>query len=318
MPYLAEKALTLKALCPDLTSTVPREYVHRKAVSEVLLTGWGDVDPAGSNECDGYVVRAQWPRSHALFTPGRGYQDPMLLIESVRQVGSLLAHAAYDVPFGHQFLMSDISIDAEPELLTADPVPTDIEMHTVCRDIVRRGGLLREMRYDITVLRENGARATASAAFRCMSPDVYLRLRGGRSTTPDNTPPPALDPAAVGHDSVRHVVLSEPAPGTPNRWELRVDITHPTYFDHPVDHIPGMVLLEGARQAAHASTGLPRALLLGLKSDFSRYAEFDAPCWITAEPEPYGTGGDLLVRVHGSQHQETVFTAELVLRPRTH
>ncbi|WP_217545756.1 ScbA/BarX family gamma-butyrolactone biosynthesis protein [Streptomyces sp. GbtcB6] len=310
MPHLTDRAIAPKPTLPGLTTTVPREYVHRAAVSEVLLTSWEQAGP------DGFAVRAQWPRSHALFAPDAGYQDPMLLIESVRQIGSLLAHAEFDVPFGHQFLMSDMSVTAEPDLLVTDVVPTDVEMHTVCRDVVRRAGRLREMRYDVTVVRENGARATASAAFRCMSPEVYRRMRGERPTTTDRTPPPALDPAAVGHAGTRHVVLCEPAPGAYDRWELRVDTAHPTYFDHPVDHIPGMFLLEAARQAAHARTGAPCALLLGMRSEFVRYAELDAPCWITAAPEPYGSTGDLLVRVCGSQRQETVFTAELVLRPR--
>ncbi|MFK0151700.1 ScbA/BarX family gamma-butyrolactone biosynthesis protein [Streptomyces sp. NPDC090499] len=316
MPHLTDRAIATKPLLPALTTTVPREYVHRAAVSEVLLTGWERDESPGADGFDGFVVRAQWPRSHALFAPDGGYQDPMLLIESVRQIGSLLAHAEFDVPFGHQFLMSDMSVTAEPDLLVADAVPTDVEMHAVCRDVVRRAGRLREMRYDVTVVRENGARATASAAFRCMSPEVYLRMRGERPTTTDRTPPPALDPAAVGHATGRHVALCEPAPGTRGRWELRVDTAHPTYFDHPVDHIPGMFLLEAARQAAHARTGAPCALLLGTRSEFTRYAELDAPCWITADPEPYGDRGDLLVRVRGSQRQETVFTAELVLRPR--
>ncbi|MHC0432266.1 ScbA/BarX family gamma-butyrolactone biosynthesis protein [Streptomyces sp. O3] len=315
MPHLTSKTPAVQVPRPGLTTTVPCEYVHRAAVSEVLLTGWRREEPTDPGDCDTFVVNAQWPRGHALFAPHLGYQDPMLLIESVRQVGSLLAHAAFDVPFGDQFLMSHISVDAEPELLAADPVPTDIEMHTVCRDVVRRGGQLREMRYDVTVLRRNGARATASATFRCMSPDVYRRLRGERPTTTDRPTPPPLDPAAVGHGSTRHVVLGQPAAGARNRWELRVDTTHPTYFDHPVDHIPGMVLLQAARQAAHASTGLPDALLLGVESAFTRYAEFDAPCWITAEPEPYGSTGDLLVRVHGSQQRKTVFTTDLVVCP---
>ncbi|MFG2680439.1 ScbA/BarX family gamma-butyrolactone biosynthesis protein [Streptomyces sp. NPDC048392] len=316
MPFLTSKAPGFKAQSRELTTTVPREYVHRAAVSEVLLTGWEHEGPADDGDRGGFVVRAQWPRCHSLFASDHGYQDPMLLVESVRQTGSLLAHAEFDVPFGYQFLMSDLSVTADPELFRADAVPTDIEMRTRCRDVVRRGRSLREMRYDVTVRRGSGAWATASAAFRCMSPDVYRRLRGERPTVCDRTPPPALDPAAVRHGSPRHVLLGEPAPATPGRWELRVDTAHPTYFDHPTDHIPGMVLLEAARQAAHAVTGLPRALLSGVRADFARYAEFDAPCWITAAVEERGTGGDLLVRVRGSQEDETVFTADLVLRPR--
>ncbi|KAF5996078.1 MULTISPECIES: ScbA/BarX family gamma-butyrolactone biosynthesis protein [Streptomyces] len=307
-----------RTLTPRLTTTVPREYVHRAAVSEVLLTGWeAAAEPAGPDP-DEFAVSAQWPRSHSFFTQSGGYQDPMLLIESVRQIGSLLAHAEFGVPFGHQFLMWDMFFSTSPELLVADAVPTEVELRTVCRDIVRRGRVLGGMRYDVTVLRDGRALATAGAAFSCTSPAVHRRLRAGRPTTSDRVVPPAIDPAAVGHSDDRHVLLAEPgsACGSGDRWELRVDTAHPTFFDHPVDHIPGMVLLEAARQAALVSTGMPDALLLGLKSNFARYAEFDAPCWIEPQAEPHGTEGGVLVRVRGTQHAETVFTAELVLSPR--
>lgn len=319
---------TTRTLQPRLTTTVPREYVHRAAVSEVLLTGWeaaveatgatGATEAAGPDRSDVFAVSAQWPRSHSFFTQTGGYQDPMLLIESVRQVGSLLAHAEFDVPFGHQFLMWDMSFSTARELLVADDVPTEIELRTVCRDIVRRGRVLGGMRYDVTVLRDGRALATAGAAFSCTSPAVHRRLRAGRLTTTDRVVPPPIDPAAVGHLGDRHVLLAEPAPGAGDRWELRVDTAHPTFFDHPVDHIPGMVLLEAARQAALVSSGMPDALLLGLKSNFARYAEFDASCWIEPRVEPHGNEGGALVRVRGTQHAETVFTAELVLSPRGH
>ncbi|MFJ2397478.1 ScbA/BarX family gamma-butyrolactone biosynthesis protein [Streptomyces sp. NPDC087843] len=304
---------------PRLTTTVPREYVHRAAVSEVLLTGWeAAAEAAGPDRSDVFAVSAQWPRSHSFFTQSGGYQDPMLLIESVRQIGSLLAHAEFGVPFGHQFLMWDMSFSTAPELLVADAVPTEVELRTVCRDIVRRGRVLGGMRYDVTVLRDGKALATGGAAFSCTSPAVHRRLRAGRPTTTDRVVPPGIEPAAVGHSGDRHVLLAEPGStaGADERWELRVDTAHPTFFDHPVDHIPGMVLLEAARQAALVSSGMPDALLLGLKSNFARYAEFDAPCWIEPRVEPHGTDGGVLVRVRGTQHAETVFTAELVLSPR--
>ncbi|MEV0742107.1 ScbA/BarX family gamma-butyrolactone biosynthesis protein [Streptomyces sp. NPDC050549] len=305
---------------PDrrLTTTVPREYVHRAAVSEVFLTGWEAVAAAGSASSAEFVVRAQWPRSHSLFAREDDHQDPMLMIESARQVGSLLAHTEFGVPFGHHFLMANISIAVEPELLVMDTAPTEIELLTECRDIVRRDGALTRMRYGITVLRRGMALGTAEAAFRCIGPDVYQRLRGNRPTSSDRPKPPAVEAALVGRTGPRHVVLGELASGTAGRWELRVDTAHPTYFDHPVDHIPGMVLLEAARQAAHAVVGLPDALVLGVTSAFSRYAEFDAPCWIEARVESGDVESGVRVRVEGVQRDATVFVAEVLLRPRTH
>ena len=50
----------------DLTSIVPRQYVHRAAVSEVLLTGWR---PGAAPQT--FTVDAQWPRGHSLFAQSR-------------------------------------------------------------------------------------------------------------------------------------------------------------------------------------------------------------------------------------------------------
>ncbi|OIJ94465.1 gamma-butyrolactone biosynthesis enzyme [Streptomyces sp. MUSC 14] len=293
------------------TSIVPRQYVHRAAVSEVLLTSW---HPTAAPHT--FVVDAQWPRGHSLFAQSNGYQDSMLLVESVRQVGSLLAHAEFEVAFGHQFLMRSISFAATRELFAATPAPTEVELHTVCRDIVRRGKNLAGMHYEVTAKVNGVALATAGAAFNCTGPTVYKRLRGERPMQTRLLPGPAIDPRRVGRTDPQHVVLSEDTVGRGNIWELRVDTSHPIFFDHPVDHVPGMVLLEAARQAAHAATGLADALVLDLDSYFERYAELDARCDIEAIPAGVDAGGDALVDVRGIQFDRTVFTARLALRPR--
>ncbi|MFE6989647.1 AfsA-related hotdog domain-containing protein, partial [Streptomyces pharetrae] len=88
-----------------LTSTVPSELVHRAAVAEVLLTGWRRVDDSR------FVMTAQWPRGHCFFTPvAGGYHDPLIGCETLRQIGLLLGHAEFGVPFGHQFLVRDIGL----------------------------------------------------------------------------------------------------------------------------------------------------------------------------------------------------------------
>ncbi|WP_329275281.1 ScbA/BarX family gamma-butyrolactone biosynthesis protein [Streptomyces sp. NBC_01451] len=331
-----------------LTTTVPRGYVHRAAVAEVFLTGWeaaptapaalaSAASPAASpTGSDSFVVRAQLPRGHALFAPAHGHQDPLLLLESIRQAGTLLSHAEYGVPFGHQFLMWGLSFAATPAALTAGATPTDVELHTVCHDIVRRGRTISGMRYDVSVRRDGVPVATGGASFGVTSPAVHRRLREGRPTTVDRALPAPVDPADVGHTDPGNVLLAAPARTGgangrvsggvrgganrwANRWELRVDTDHPILFDHPVDHVPGMLLIEAARQAARAATGRPDALLLGLESRFTRYAELDAPCWIearVARPGAVGPGRaqDLRVHVLATQQGERVFAADLVLR----
>jgi hypothetical protein len=298
---------------PLTTTTVPRGYVHRAAVAEVLLTGWeraaGSPDPQ-----DSFIVRAQWPRGHALFAPADGYQDPMLMIESIRQAGSLLSHAEYGVPFGHQFLMWDMSFATDAAALTVGPTPTEVELHTTCHDIVRRGRSIAGMRYTVSVLRGGHAVAEGSARFSCTSPTAHRRLRGERPTTAEGLLPSAVPPAAVGRASQKDVLLAAPARADAARWELRVDTDHPIYFDHPVDHVPGMVLIEASRQAARAATHRPNALLVGMENTFTRYAELDSPCWMEADVKGTDSDGYLSVRVTATQQGVEVFRADLTLR----
>ncbi|MEV5610363.1 ScbA/BarX family gamma-butyrolactone biosynthesis protein [Streptomyces sp. NPDC052225] len=303
----------LDSALPTFTTTVPREYVHRAAVSEVLLTGWRAAD-----EPHAFVVSCQWPRGHALFAQSGGYQDPMLLVESVRQAGVLLAHAEFGVEFGNQFLMGAMHFVATPPLFLATPVPTEVELHVVCRDIVRRGKSLAGIRYEVTAQIGGVALANAVGAMNCIRPNVYKRLRGERSTRCDRLPGAPIDPARVGRTDPQHVVLSEHPGGTGNQWELRVDCTHPIFFDHPVDHVPGMVLLEAVRQAAHAVTGMTDGLIVGLDSSFERYAELDEVCVVEAEPTGVDAAGDVEVRVRGLQSRGPVFEAAVTLRPRGH
>lgn len=53
-----------------LTCTVPKEFVHRAAVAEVLLTGWRRVDATH------FTVTAQWPRLHGFYSAVQGRHDP--------------------------------------------------------------------------------------------------------------------------------------------------------------------------------------------------------------------------------------------------
>ncbi|MFJ8754750.1 ScbA/BarX family gamma-butyrolactone biosynthesis protein [Streptomyces sp. NPDC102441] len=320
-PYESSRNVVLTprpaAPCPQLTTTVPRQYVHRASVSEVLLTGWEAAADRVAGGAESFVVRAEWPRGHSLFSQVAGYQDPMLLIESVRQIGSLLSHAEFGAPFGHQFLMWGMSFATTAEMLVAGPAPTEVELHTVCSDVVRRGKTLSSMRYDVTAVVDGAALATGRAGFSCTSPAVHRRLRGDRPTSTGYLPGRPIDPARVGRNDAGHVVLAEDRTGAgPHRWGLRVDTTHPIFFDHPVDHVPGMVLLEAARQAAHASTGMPDALVVALDSTFTRYVELDAPCLIEASPSRPDASGGVRVTVEGTQQGQAVYSAELVLRPR--
>ncbi|MET9995247.1 ScbA/BarX family gamma-butyrolactone biosynthesis protein [Streptomyces mutabilis] len=294
------------ALCHGpLTTTVPRELVHRAAVAEVMLTDWrrlGDTH---------FAMTAQWPRGHSFFTPVDGiHHDPLIAAETIRQVGALLAHAEFGVPFGHQFLMEELALTVHPEELRVGRTPAALDLDVTCAEVRKRGGRLAGLRYEATVLREGRLAASGRFSFSVISPAVYRRLRPERVFDPGHCPIALTAPVApqtVGRLSPADVVLSPT--GDTNRWQLRVDTRHPVLFDHQVDHVPGMVLLEAARQAATAVLDRPSVLPLGLACEFTKYTELDRPCLIDALLLPKGAAGDPdTVLVTGHQDGEPVFS----------
>jgi hypothetical protein len=286
---------------PSLTTTVPKELVHRAGVAEVLLTDWARLDDTH------FVASAQWPRGHSFFTNVDGCHDPLIVAETIRQVGALLSHAEFGVPLGHHFLMWDLSVSVRPEHIAVDGTPAALDMEIVCSDVKQRCGKLTGFHYDVTIRRDGHIAATGSAGLTCTTPKVYERLRAERLNS-GRSPIPLTSPTApqnVGRTSPMDVVLSPT--GEPDSWQLRVDTRHPVLFEHPGDHVPGMVLIEAARQATAAALGRS-SLPLDVTSEFKRYAELDTPCLIEARRLPRASEDSTeSVVVTGHQEGELVF-----------
>ncbi|MFB6564150.1 MULTISPECIES: ScbA/BarX family gamma-butyrolactone biosynthesis protein [unclassified Streptomyces] len=291
-----------------LSSALPREYVHKSAHSEVLLTGWRTVAP------DEYVVTAQWPRAHSFYTPDGGHHDPLLLAESVRQAIPLLSHVAYDVPFGHRQIWDAFSYSTNPDALAVGSTPADISLHIHCSGISRRGRRLAGLTMHVTATRDGEFLGTAEAGFTNQPEAVYQRLRGRNGDLDEVAArtiplPPPLTPRRVGRDRFHDVVLS-PTSST-RRAQLRADVNHPILFDHPVDHAPGMLLLEAVRQAAYRSAYPRRGVLTDMEIRFFRYAELTSACWIETLPntEEASAPDHHPVRVIARQNDEVIFAA---------
>ncbi|MFG2551310.1 ScbA/BarX family gamma-butyrolactone biosynthesis protein [Streptomyces sp. NPDC048581] len=302
---LATNPLAETLTVPDgLTATVPRQLVHRASVAETLLTG------GTSTDTDRFTVFAQWPRAHQLHvSPDRSAYEPLLVAETVRQAGTLLAHTAYEVPLGHKFVLKEMRFSTHPEHLAVGSAPAELAIHITVSDIDRRGGRVAGFRYDADV-RIGGERvATAHTAATWTSDAVYRRLRGGRSAaTVSALPvPPGLPPAAVDRALPADVVLAPS--GDPDRWRLRVDTAHAVFFDHPLDHVPGMLLLEAVRQAVSARTRNGRRTPVSFRTVFHQYAELDQPIWIEAADGRDAHDAD--VQVVGQQGESTVFECEV-------
>ncbi|MDT0457416.1 ScbA/BarX family gamma-butyrolactone biosynthesis protein [Streptomyces sp. DSM 41527] len=294
----------------ELTMTVPREYVHRAAVSEVFLTNWRGDD-------DGWVVSAQWPRAHTFYGPVHGLHDPVLLIETVRQTGILLSHVAYQVPLDHPIIWQRVRYDLAPQALRTADHPAEVTLHVTDHDVVRRGSRLVSVHQEFRIVCDGADLASATLVYSCHSPAVYRRLRGEYSdlalANSRKLPlPQAVAPQLVARERDRDVVLSPT--DRPDRWQLRVDTSHPVLFDHPVDHAPGMLIVEAARQAAQAAApGF--TVPASMDCTFERYAELDAPTWVEARTTDRTDGGRRQVEVAVEQHDKPVVSAQITCVP---
>ncbi|MFD7066169.1 ScbA/BarX family gamma-butyrolactone biosynthesis protein [Streptomyces sp. NPDC059913] len=294
-----------------LATSVPKEFVHKTVQSEVLLTGWFPVAP------DRFRVTARWPVDHPFYGPVNAHHDPLLVAESVRQTVPLLSHAAYDVPFGHRQTWSTFRYEIDPAALAVTDGPAEVEMDIRCSDVVRRAGRLSSVRMHVEMYVDGRPLGWAETAFANLTPTVYPRLRGPyadideavRRSVPQAPP---MAPGQVGRSRFADVVLSPT--DVPLRAGLRVDHAHPFLFDHPVDHAPGMLLLEAARQATHSATGARPVIATAMDATFSQYVEFDAHCWIQASPGER-TDGRERVRVEAEQNGTLAFTALVTATP---
>ncbi|WP_196197801.1 ScbA/BarX family gamma-butyrolactone biosynthesis protein [Streptacidiphilus fuscans] len=299
---------------------VPRRYVHRAAVSEVLLTHlMADEVP------DAFRVSAQWPRGHSYYRSRDGRHDPMLLAETIRQAGLMIGHVGYGIPIGHSFIMDRIAFDIADEGLRCGGVPTDLELSVSCYNFRRRGKQVIGAEGAVGVYRGATQVGTGSFGFVASSPAVYKRMRGDildrftasfTASDPSEAavvPPQAVAPRLVARDDVADVVLAEvsdaPEASEPGRWQLRCNLAHPVLFDHPVDHIPGMVLLEAARQTVHRVLHPRQIVITGITSTFDRYAELDVPTEIVTSREPDLGDGGVRIRVDLLQRGESVASA---------
>jgi hypothetical protein len=290
-------------------STVSRHFVHRAAVAEVLLTDWR---AAGD---DTFVCAAQWPRGHALRTIGDGAFDPLLVAETIRQSGILLAHVGYAVPLGNAFLMQRLRFTCVPERMrAAGGRPLDLAVEATIGEIQHGARRINGMRIDTLLRTAHAQIATGSGWLRCVDPAVYRRLR--RATVADGPGPvPAvvpISPALVGRRAAGDVVIG--AGDGQRGYPLRVPLDHPVFFDHAVDHVPGMLAIEAQRQAAVAAIGRPDAALVAIDAQFDGFLELDRACTVVPRvvAEHHGRW-DVLVDIEQDQRRVVRGSASLTL-----
>jgi 2-oxo-3-(phosphooxy)propyl 3-oxoalkanoate synthase len=275
-------------------ATLPRRLVHRAAISEVFVTDSAQIG-------DRILVGSQLPRAHALFNDGPdSHYDLLLVLETLRQSGILTAHRYRDVPSGDSFVFQSFDLrveDLAAARMAARPAQVVVELGSAEED--ERPGVMRSLLSRSSVAIDGRPYATGSGLMLFLPRPAYDELRSyGRRQRLRSAPPAEvstaatepMNPARVGRRNPRNVVVGAPRPAGAAAWRttLVVDRSHPSFFDHELDHVPAMLLLEAFRQTALAAVAERHGLdpwaarLTRCAAEFTGFAELELPTACTA------------------------------------
>lgn len=296
---------------------VPRQLVHKITAGRVLLT---DAIRLAEGK---FLLAAMLPSDHGLWHQDTtGQTDPMLLAEALRQAGYYIQHYFYGVPDSHQFILGEISLGIEDAAqLAAGPQWIPVNLSVTCTPTTNRTSRRLALRLDAEFSVDGHVCGRGSLLSDALVPCVYqaIRRRAAPTVLAEQAPVGvrSLSPGEVGRRRPADVLLNDD--GAADGWVLRVDQGNPEMFDHPVDHVPGMVLLEAFRQAALVATGplaAGRATLTGLRAKFAKFCELDTPARITVRPQPGHPVADrMLVQVAARQAGAEVASGAIELGP---
>ncbi|WP_167610502.1 HAD-IA family hydrolase [Cedecea colo] len=267
--------------------SLDRRYVHRQAINEVFITDSQQVD---SNH---FIFSAMLPKSHMYFndlpelTDGHRCYDAMLLLEVFRQISIYVTHKYYDVPLSAKFIFNNAEFKIlNYPLLEVMQKPLQPVIKVTITNRKYRKKILAGYTLEMTLLINNAACAQKKMGIGWMDDTVWKKIRAKNESQPSlnyNDIKPA-DCASVGRIFPRNVVIGD-ARAKDNIFSatLIVDQSYSSIFDHPLDHIPGMFIIEACRQTAllavRACKALPanQLLLYNCNMSFQQFCELSSP-----------------------------------------
>jgi beta-ketoacyl synthase-like protein/A-factor biosynthesis hotdog protein len=115
---------------------------------------------------------------------------------------------------------------------------------------------------------------------------LELLMAGRRAAATPAAPASIAERLATLRKDPRNRVISD-LQRTDNaaRATMIIDEQHPYFFDHPLDHVPGILLIEGALQLVEVASSDPDVFVDGVRVRFKRYAEKAPPIALQAVPD---------------------------------
>jgi 2-oxo-3-(phosphooxy)propyl 3-oxoalkanoate synthase len=239
---------------------------HRSTRSELL------VSDLRQRSADQWEVSLSLPRSHWLCHPTPMQVPLTLTVEALRQAGLAVCIAGYDMDPTARFLISAISVHTEPEQLVFPRFGAFEGIATVSfSDIVYRKGRLHRLEVDYEI----GTAVAAHISAQVLTDADYRVIRRHAHSMGEFI-------VERGESLLTEVVVTNSGALA----TLGVNEADPFFFDHAVDHLPGMLLL-------HAATALHQQVAGAAPADlditFPAFAELRTPTRLHARLDHLGS-----------------------------
>lgn len=317
---------------PSPRGGIDRSLVHRRADAETFVSGLGPaVFDAGRRRVVDATV--QLARMHPVYTDHLGAQwgraDLLHLMEAVRQVCIGAGQSSFGARRRDVFVVRDFNGEFAglPPQFDGAPLDLHVRLTAVREHRSSPDGPVTGLKAELDVTDRDGRQVGRCwGTYSWIPGSDFTRLRGtardtlglptDASATSAGPPPEPVLPGEVLRLDPRGPVVSRAGRGA-GPLELVVDTTHPVHFDHPLDHVPGMLQIEGARQAALLTldpAARRRAVATRVESRFLAFAELDLPVTVRVASDDGGADG---IRVELVQADRVVSDVTVVLSEGT-
>jgi hypothetical protein len=294
MPPLLHTAL-VDASTLSRERTVPRAWVHKRSLDNVLLT---EVRACAADE---FICAGRLPTAHCFFNDiGRTpHTDILFYTEIGRQASLAVSHAFLDVSTDDVFIFEGSEAAVGPAVWTRSrpSVGDAVVIHIRAADITRRkNNAVARLVTEHAMMIGGEHVFTGTGAFTIQPAALFQRLRRGSPVASDTSDTVAVveRAARVPRASGHNVAISTPraTPDGAREASLIVDRAHSYFFDHACDHVPGMLLLEGCAQLAVMAftdvRGIDASGISAYEANFTKFVEGGIPATLTARLDAEG------------------------------
>ena len=290
MPPITEHAL-IDSSAPGLGQDPIRTLAHKRLPENVLLT---EIRECGQ---DHFLCAGRIPADHPFFTGGgrTPRQDILFYTEVGRQASLAVTHRFLNAALDDVFIFEKSEAAVTPAIWQLPSSANSVTIEIKVRDTVRRkNNIVTRVVAHHAMFVGNEQVFSGTGTWTVQSAALFRRLRRSMGMSSSPAAGPAHDSEASAdplHAHFDNVVISAPAYVKGKAAvgaSLIVDRSHSYFFDHPCDHVPGMLLLEGCAQlavAAVAEAGLAasrQAAITAYEADFTQFVECSPPTMLTA------------------------------------